>query len=68
MSSISIESNNENELTVDEYVRLKKNQEIVRNILEKENIYETLQDAERSIEGLSIDIIVKYAVSKKRQT
>ena len=66
MSSISIESNNENQLTVDEYVRLKKVQERIRNIFEKEDINETLQDAERSIEGLSIDLIIKYAVSKKK--
>jgi hypothetical protein len=66
MSSISIETNNEKQLTVDEYVRYLKIRDQIRHILDNENITETLRDAEESINGLSIDLTIKYSVNKKK--
>jgi hypothetical protein len=66
MSSISIETNNEKQLTVDEYVRYLKIRDQILHILDNENITETLRDAEESINGLSIDMIIKYSVNKKK--
>ena len=66
MSSISIETNNEKQLTVDEYVRYLRIRDQILHILDNENITETLRDAEESINGLSIDMIIKYSVNKKK--
>lgn len=66
MSSISIETNNEKQLTVDEYVRYLKIKDQILHILDSENITETLRVAEESINGLSIDVIIKYSVNKKK--
>lgn len=66
MSSISIETNNEKQLTVDEYVRYLKIRDQILHILDSENITETLRVAEESINGLSIDVIIKYSVNKKK--
>jgi hypothetical protein len=66
MSSISIETNNEKQLTVDEYVRYLKIRDQILHILDNENITKTLRDAEESINGLSIDMIIKYSVNKKK--
>jgi hypothetical protein len=66
MSSISIETNNEKQLTVDEYVRYLKIRDQILHILDNENITETLRDAEESINGLSIDLTIKYSVNKKK--
>ena len=66
MSSISIETNNEKQLTVDEYVRYLRVKDQIQHSLENANITETLCDAEESINGLSIDLIVKFSVNKKK--
>ncbi len=66
MSSISIEENNEKQLTVDEYVRYLRIKGQIQKALDDANIKETLRDAEESINGLSIDFTIKYTVSKKK--
>ena len=65
MSSISVETNNEKQLTVDEYVRYIRIKEQIQHVLDNANIKETLRDAEESINGLSIDLTIKYSVNKK---
>ncbi len=66
MSSISIEANNEKQLTVDEYVRYLRIRDQIQQVLDEANIKETFRDAEESINGLSIDLIVKFSVNKKK--
>lgn len=66
MSSISVESNNEKQLTVEEYVRYVSLKDQIQTILDNPNIKETLRDAEESIKGLSIDLIIKYSIDKKK--
>ncbi len=66
MSSISIESLNEKRLTVEEYVCYLKVRDQIQNILDKSNIREAMLDAENSINGLTIEIIIRYSVNKKR--
>lgn len=65
MSSISIEASNENKLTVEEYVRYIRIKEQIQQILDNANIKEALCDAEESINGLTVDMVVKYSVKKK---
>lgn len=66
MSSISVETNNEKQLTVDEYVRYMMIRDHIQQILDNSNIQETLKDAEDSINGLSVDVTIKYSVNKKK--
>jgi len=66
MSSISIEENNEKQLTVDEYVRYLRIKGQIQKVLDDANIKETLRDAEESINGLSIDLTIKCTVNKKK--
>jgi hypothetical protein len=66
MSSISVETNNEKQLTVDEYVRYLRIRDQIQHILDDANIKETLRDAEESINGLSIDMIIKFSINKKK--
>lgn len=66
MSSISIEASNEHLLTVEEYVRYLRIRDQIQQILDNVNIKETMQDAEDSIKGLSIDLMIKYSVNKKK--
>ncbi len=65
MSSISVETENENQLTVAEYVRLVKVKEKVQQFLDNANIKEMLCESEESINGLTIDLTVKYSVTKR---
>lgn len=65
MSSISTETSNENQLTVEEYVRYIRIKEQIQQIVDNANLKEALQDAEDSLNGLVIDMIVKYSVKKK---
>lgn len=65
MSSISTETNNENQLTVEEYVRYIRIKEQIQQIIDNAKLKEALQDAEDSLNGLVIDMIVKYSVQKK---
>ncbi len=66
MSSISIESSNESQLTVEEYVRYIRIKEEIQQILDKANVKEALCEAEESINGLTIDLTVKCSVCKKK--
>jgi hypothetical protein len=66
MSSISIEENNEKQLTVDEYVRYLRIKSHIQKVLDDANMNETLRDAEESINSLSIDLTIKYTVNKKK--
>ncbi len=66
MSSISIETNNEKQLTVEEYVRYIRIREQIQQILDDANIKETMHEAEDSINGLNIDLTIKYSVSRKK--
>jgi hypothetical protein len=65
MSSIAIETANENQLTVEEYVRYLKIKDHILQVLETANIKEILRSDEESINGLTIDLTVKYSVNKK---
>jgi len=66
MSSISVETINEKQFTVDEYVRYLRIKDQIQKILDNANIKEMLRDAEESINGLSIDLVIKYSVNKKK--
>jgi len=66
MSLISIEEDNEKQLTVDEYVRYLRIKGQIQKVLDDANMNETLRDAEESINGLSIDLTIKYIVNKKK--
>ncbi|MCZ7400015.1 MAG: hypothetical protein O8C62_10150 [Candidatus Methanoperedens sp.] len=66
MSSISTETSNENKLTVEEYVRYIRIKEQIQQIIDNANLKEALQDAEESIGGLTVDLTIKYSVSKKK--
>ncbi|NJD78270.1 MAG: hypothetical protein FIB08_14455 [Candidatus Methanoperedens sp.] len=65
MSSISVETENETQLTVAEYVRLVKIKEQVQQFLENANIKGMLCESEESINGLTIDLTIKYSVNKR---
>jgi C1A family cysteine protease len=64
MSSISIETYNENKLTVQEYVRYIKIKEKIQEFLDRENVKDMLRESEGSINGLTIDLIVKFSINK----
>ena len=66
MSSISVETINEKQFTVDEYVRYLRIKDQIQKILDNANIKEMLRDAEESINGLSIDLVITYSVNKKK--
>ena len=66
MSSISIEENNEKKLTVDEYVRYLRIKGQIQKVLDEANIKDTLRDAEDSINGLTIDMTIRYSVDRKK--
>jgi hypothetical protein len=65
MSSISTETNNENQLTVEEYVRYIRIKEQIQQIIDNANLKEALRDAEDSLNGLAVDLIIKYSIKKK---
>lgn len=65
MSSISTQTENENQLTVEEYVRYVMLKENLRQALDK-NIKDMLREAEESIDGLTVDVVVKYSVGRKK--
>ncbi len=64
MSSISIETNNENKLTVQEYVRYIKIKEKIQEFLDCENVKDVLRESEGSLNCLTIDLIVKFSINK----
>jgi hypothetical protein len=65
MSSISIETNNENQLTVEEFVRYLKIREDLQNFIDND-IKETFGNAENSLNCLTIEVTVKYSIDKKK--
>lgn len=66
MSSIFIETANEKQLTVEEYVRYIRIKDHIQQVLDNADIKEVLREAEESINGLTIDLTVKYSVDKKK--
>ncbi len=66
MSSIFIETTNEKQLTVEEYIRYIRIKDHIQQVLDNADIKEVLREAEESINGLTIDLIVKYSIDKKR--
>ncbi len=66
MSAVSIESNNENQLTVEEYVRYIRIKDHIQELLDSARIKEELRSSEESINGLSIDLTIKYSIDKKK--
>ena len=66
MSSISTESTNENQLTVDEYVRYIRIKDHIQQVLDSAGIKEELRSSEESINGLTIDLTIKYSIDKKK--
>ena len=66
MSSIFIETANEKQLTVEEYVRYIRIKDHIQQVLDNADIKEALREAEESINGLTIDLTVKYSIDKKR--
>ncbi len=66
MSSISIETTNENLLTVEEYVRFIRIKEHIQQLLDCVKIKELLLDSEDSINGLAIDLVVRCSVSREK--
>lgn len=66
MSSISIETYNENQLTVEEYVRYIKIRDGLQQMLDNAKIKEALREAEESLKGLTADMTVKYSFNRKK--
>ncbi len=64
MSSISIETSNENKFRVEEYVRFVRIRDQIQEILNNTGIKETMSEAEGSIKGLTIDVIVKISLNR----
>jgi len=64
MSSISIETSNENKFRVEEYVRFVRIRDHIQEILNNTSIKETMSEAEGSINGLTIDVIVKISLNR----
>jgi hypothetical protein len=65
MSSISVETDNEKQLTVEEYVRYLRIKEQIQQILDAANVKDKLREAEESINGLTVDVTIKYSVRRK---
>ncbi len=66
MSSIIVETNNEKQLTVDEYVRYISIRDYIQHELENSQIRESLREAEASINGLTVDVIIRYSIHKTK--
>ena len=64
MSSISIETDGENKLTVEEYVRYIRIKELVQQFLDNTGIRDTIREYEEKVSGLSIELVIKYSVNK----
>lgn len=65
MSSIIIETVNENKLTVQEYVRFASIMEEVGKLMENAKIKQALGEQEKYLKSLSIDLTIKYTIEKK---
>ncbi len=66
MSSIFIETTNEKQLTVEEYIRYIGLKDRIQQVLDNTDIKEVLREAEESINGLTVDLTIKYSINKKR--
>ena len=66
MSSIIVETENENQLTVQEYVRYSGVKEQVEKLIENAKIKQALGEYEKYIKGLSIDVTIKYTIEKRQ--
>ncbi len=66
MSSIFIETINEKQLTVEEYIRYIRMKDRIQQVLDNTDIKEVLREAEESINGLTVDLTIKYSINKKR--
>ena len=64
MSSISSETFNENKLKVEEYVRYVRIKEKIEQILNNSDIKGTMREAEDSISGFTIDVVIKFSVNR----
>lgn len=65
MGSIQEETVNKQHLNVEEYVKYLKTKENMREFLDKVGVEDFIQDAEKSIDGMTVDVIVKYSVEIK---
>ncbi len=65
MGSIFIETTNENQLTVQEYVRYSDIKEQVEKLMENAKIKQALCEYEKYIRGLSIDVTIRYTIDKR---
>ena len=65
MSSIIVETENENQLTVQEYVRYSGVKEQVEKLIENAKIKQALGEYEKYVKGLSIDVTIKYTIEKR---
>lgn len=65
MGSIQEETVNKQHLNVEEYVKYLKTKENMREFLDKAGVEDFIQDAEKSIDGMTVDVIVKYSVEIK---
>ncbi len=65
MSSIIVETENENQLTVQEYVRYSGIKEDVEKLMENAKIKQALGEYEKYVRGLSIDVTIRYTIEKR---
>jgi hypothetical protein len=65
MGDILVETKNEEHLKVQEYVQYLKTKENVREFLDKAGVESFLRSAEKSVNGLTVDVIVRFSVEKK---
>lgn len=65
MGSIQEETVNKQHLNVEEYVKYLKTKENMREFLDKAGVEDFIQNAEKSIDGMTVDVIVKYSVEIK---
>jgi C1A family cysteine protease len=65
MSSIIVETENENQLTVQEYVRYSGVKEQIEKLMDNAKIKQALSEYEKSIRGMSIDVTIKYTIEKR---
>jgi hypothetical protein len=65
MGSIFIEITNENQLSVQDYVRFACIKEQVEKLMESAKIKEALGEHEKNLRGLSIDLTIKYTIEKR---
>lgn len=65
MGSILVETENEELMKVQEYVQYLKTKENIREFLDKAGVEAFLCGAEKSVNGLTVDVIVRLSVEKK---